>query len=79
MGLDEPVECVCIVGRDLKDWSTAQEKKESDDMFAAKKARVVKYEHLLRNARESYREYLDHDGEVGRIREILDSLGEVAK
>ncbi|MEU5259308.1 ATP-binding protein [Amycolatopsis sp. NPDC021455] len=73
--IEEPVECICIVGKDLKDWATAEEKMESQRMFSAINARVLKYDELLTNARDSYREYLNNDEKVGRIQEILDSIG----
>lgn len=73
-GVSGPVEAVCVVGKDLSDWSTTRGKQESIDAFRAKNIRVVKYDELLRDARSAYGEYLDRSAEIGKIRAILDSL-----
>ncbi|MGM7441055.1 BbrUII/HgiDII family restriction enzyme [Streptomyces tunisiensis] len=69
-----PVEVVCVVGKDLSDWTSTRAKNESANILAAKDIRVVKYDELLKDARASYGEYLDRATEIGRIRAILDSL-----
>jgi hypothetical protein len=74
VGRDEPVEVVCVVGRDLRDWSNPNGMEESRNLLAAKNIRVVKYEQLLHDAYAGYQEYLDRQVELGRIRKLLDSL-----
>ncbi|WBB77612.1 ATP-binding protein [Micromonospora sp. WMMD882] len=74
IGKDEPVEVVCVVGRDLRDWANIRGKEESRNLLSAKNIRVVKYEQLLADAYAGYREYLDGQDELGRIRKILDSI-----
>lgn len=73
-GVSGPVEVVCVVGKDLSDWTSTRAKNESANILAAKDIRVVKYDELLKDARASYGEYLDRATEIGRIRAILDSL-----
>jgi len=77
IGSNDPIEIVCVVGKDLSDWKTPDGIAQSRGMLEAKGARVVKYEQLLANARSGYGEYLDRqEDEVGRIRSILDALAE---
>ncbi|MFD8426144.1 ATP-binding protein [Streptomyces coelicoflavus] len=75
-GLKEPVEVVCVVGADLKDWDTSRNKERSKEMLAAAGARVVKYDELLTNAEDGYKEYLRRRQDAGKIRRILDSLAD---
>ncbi|MEH0585621.1 ATP-binding protein [Streptomyces sp. B21-106] len=69
-----PVEAVCVVGKDLSDWSSSRAKQESVEAFKAKGIRVVKYDELLKDAQSAYGEYLSRSSDVGKIRAILDSL-----
>ncbi|WP_437011293.1 BbrUII/HgiDII family restriction enzyme [Streptomyces sp. enrichment culture] len=77
-GQREPVEVVCVVGEDLADWKTARNKERSIETLAAQGARVVKYDELLNNAENGYKQYLRKRQDVGRIRTILDSLAATA-
>jgi hypothetical protein len=47
-------------------------------MLATKNIRVVKYDELLADARAGYREYINKQDEMGRIRKLLDSLADEA-
>jgi hypothetical protein len=76
IGDESPVEAVCVVGRDLKDWSQPSGRRESRDIMSRKHVRVVKYEELLANAKAAYKEYLDRQDDVGRIRRLLDGLAD---
>jgi hypothetical protein len=74
-GKNEPVQVVCVVGRDLTDWENPMGKQQSDQILAVKDIRVVKYEQLLTDARAGYGEYLDkRKNDLGHLRRILDSL-----
>jgi hypothetical protein len=77
-GIKEPVEVVCVVGADLKDWNTATNKGRSIGMLREQNTRVVKYDELLNNAESAYKEYLVGRQDVGRMRAILDSLADDA-
>lgn len=75
IGSNDPVEVICIIGKDLSDWKDKDGKAESAEILKPLDARVVKYEQLLANARSGYGEYLGRqEEEVGRIRAILDAL-----
>ena len=39
---DDPIEIVCVVGRELKDWANPNGKKESENTFKVRDARVVR-------------------------------------
>jgi hypothetical protein len=74
IGSDEPVEVVCVVGKDLRDWANPGGRQESRNLLGVKNIRVVQYEQLLKDARAGYAEFLDSRQDLGRIRAILDSL-----
>lgn len=77
-GINEPVEVVCVVGQDLKDWKNPLNKSRSIGMLREQNTRVVKYDELLTNAEASYKEYLVGREDVGRMRRVLDSLADSA-
>ncbi len=70
----EPIECVCVVGRQLANWTNSRNRKESEDMLKAKHIRVVLYQELIDNAYKSYQNYLEKSQEAGRISRLLKSL-----
>lgn len=74
IGRREPVEVICVVGRDLSDWKNLDGRDESRNTLDPKHIRVVKYDELLSNAKASYGEYLAHERSLGRIRQLLDGL-----
>lgn len=71
---NEGVVVICVVGRDLKDWSEIDGRQESAEQLQAIGTRVVKYEELLSNARHAYSEYLANEEQVGRVQKILAGL-----
>jgi hypothetical protein len=79
-GADVDLQIVCLVGKDLKDWSDADGRKNSRDMLAPYGARVVLYEKLINDAKQAYQEYLDEHQKLGTVREVLakieDALGQ---
>jgi hypothetical protein len=77
-GKDERVECVCVLGKDPSDWSKVGGRERSAEMLKAINGRIVKYEELLTNAYESYKDYLDQDEKTSDLRKILESLAEDA-
>ncbi|NES13264.1 MULTISPECIES: ATP-binding protein [Micromonospora] len=76
VGRDEPVEVVCIVGRDLRDWVQPYGREESRQVLAAKNIRVLKYEELLQDAYDGYREYINRSEDIGRVRKLLDYIAD---
>ena len=78
IGSPEGLEVVVVVGPELKNWDTSQNKTESIQSLAQKNIRVVQYEKLLSDAQASYREYLDAQHDLGRIQKLLlDLAGQV--
>lgn len=69
-----PIETICLVGRDLKDWNTSERKKESEETLRPKNISVITYRQLIRDAEASYQNYLEKDKEKGRIRELLEAI-----
>ena len=73
---NEPVEVVCIVGRELKDWSEPNGREESEKMLAAKGTRTVLYAELIQNAYMAYKAYVDKKKEAGIVYELIRSIDE---
>ncbi|WP_412516469.1 ATP-binding protein [Actinomadura madurae] len=77
-GIEEPVEVICVVGRDLRDWNRVTGKNQSRKMLEAANIRVLKYDELLRNSSAAYREYLEKQGELDNIRRLLNEIAKEA-
>ena len=72
----EPVEVVCLVGRELSDWTDADEENKSRQSLAGKNIRVVMYQQLIEDAYMSYKSYLDKRVETGRVTKLIQSIEE---
>jgi hypothetical protein len=72
----QPIEVVCVVGRDLKDWGEKNGKRESSQMLAIKGIRVIRYDELIDNAYKAYKAFVDRKREVSRIYDLLRSIDE---
>jgi hypothetical protein len=73
---NEPLEFICIVGRDLKDWAESDDRETSRNNFAALDARVILYDELINNAYSAYQEFLTRSKEAGRIYRLIESIDE---
>lgn len=71
---NEPIEVVCLVGKELTDWEDAETRQESEKALEAKHIRVITYQQLIRDAEVSYRQYLEKSKERGRIKKLLDEI-----
>jgi len=71
---DEPIEVVCVVGRKLSDWSEPNGRTESDNMLWAKHIRVKRYDELIDNAYNQYKEFLTKQKEAGRIYDVIKAI-----
>ncbi|WAP51452.1 ATP-binding protein [Arthrobacter sp. ATA002] len=71
---DEPHAVICVVGRELRDWSDPNGRRESADQLHAINTRVVMYDELLVNARNSYEDFLKESEGIGRVQKILNAL-----
>ena len=72
--VNEPIEVVCLVGKELSDWEDAETRQESEKALEAKHIRVITYQQLIRDAEVSYRQYLEKSKKRGRIKKLLDEI-----
>ena len=70
----DPVEFICVIGRELTDWSIHEGKQRSQDMLAGTNARVITYDELISNSQQAYRDFLDKEREAGRVYELVKSI-----
>ena len=70
----EPIEIVCIVGKLLKQWTTAREREMSKRTLAEKSIRVVLYQELIENAYRSYQAFLEKNQEAGRVYQLIKNI-----
>ena len=68
---DEPLEFVCLIGKQLIDWSNSGGKQKSRDSLKVLDARVVMYDKLIDNALEAYQDYIDRGKKVGRVYDLI--------
>lgn len=73
---NEPVEVVCVVGKDLRDWGEEAGRKESEGALRAKDTRVVMYQELLDNAHKAYQGFLEQHKEAGRVSRLIAEIEE---
>lgn len=71
---NEPIEVVCIVGKELRDARTASERERSRKTLAGLNARVVMYQELLERANRNYKQFLDAQTKAGRVTELIKSI-----
>lgn len=70
---NEPIESICIVGKSekvLKDMSI----QEANKNLSTNNARILFYDQLIEDALNSYKDYLDREKEVGKIKELISRL-----
>ena len=70
----EPVEVVCLVGKQCADWTDPKEQAQSLDMLQKRDIRVLLYDELIQSAYISYKSFLDRRGELGRIAKVIESV-----
>lgn len=71
---DEPIEIVCVVGRDLSDWQSLDDRKTSDEALKAYDARVIMYQELIDRAYQGYQEYMERNKEAGRLSRLITQI-----
>ena len=74
--LKSGIDIVCVLGRELKDWSNPGGKEESDSVFKQRGARVILYQELMENAFKAYKDFLDKSDEAGRVFRLLMDIDE---
>jgi Histidine kinase-, DNA gyrase B-, and HSP90-like ATPase len=70
----EPFEIVCLVGKDLRDWSEPNGREDSKRQLETVNARVMTYAQLIGNARRAYAEYLEASESAGKIFKVLEAI-----
>jgi len=70
-GKDVDVQVVCVVGVALSDWKHDGGRQKSRDSLKVYNTRVVMYNELIKNAKQSYAQFLEANREVGEVRDII--------
>lgn len=76
IGEDVEVQVVCVVGVDPADWGYEGGREVSRKQLEAANAKIVTYNELITNARESYAEFLDANNGIGKVREVITRIEE---
>ena len=72
---DEPLEFICVIGRDLRDWRGRPRGRDiTTDALSALNARIVKYDELIENAEQAYQDFIDSSNEAGRVYKLITSI-----
>ena len=71
---DDTIEVVCIVGEELRQWTSPIERRNSKDLLARGGVRVLLYQELIRDAVQIYKDFLQKKGEAGRLCELINSI-----
>ena len=72
----KPLELICIVGRDLREWTNPAEREITAKTLAPIGGRVVTYQQLIADSEANYREFLNRHVDAGRISELIRKIGE---
>lgn len=70
----EPIEIICIVGKNLRNWTDEANQRASEQSLDAKNIRVVLYQQLIEDAYRSYGAFLEKNKEAGRIAQLIASI-----
>ncbi|MFT4294744.1 MAG: hypothetical protein QM582_04960, partial [Micropruina sp.] len=74
-GRDVDLQVVCVVGRDLSDWKGSDNgRRESAELLRAGSTKVVTYSHLIRNAKQSYSDYLAASQSIASLRAVVERI-----
>jgi len=71
---NESVAFVCVVGKELSDWTGDKGREESAKIMEQKNARIVMYQELIDEAYQTYKLFLEKKKEAGRIFELIQSI-----
>lgn len=71
---DDTIEIVCIVGEELRQWTSPRERARSKDILAGGDIRVLLYHELINDAIQIYKDFLQKRGEAGRLCELINSI-----
>ena len=71
---DDSIEIVCIVGEELTDWTSPNERRISKDSLSVKNTRVLLYRELINEATQNYKEFMEKKEDAGRICELIKEI-----
>ena len=74
IGKNEPVEIVCLVGKQLVQWSDAEQRERSKKTMEQQNVRVVLYDELIEDAYRTYNSFLELRHEHGRVYRLVKNL-----
>lgn len=72
----EKVEFICVIGRQLQNWSTPEGRERSERTLAGQNAHVVMYDQLIDNAQAAYQDYLDDQKKAGELYKLITSISD---
>ena len=70
----ESVEIICIVGEELREWTTPNERLRSVRSLNERNIRVILYRELIKEARLIYQEFLKKKQEAGSLCELIKNI-----
>ena len=71
---NESVEIVCIVGEELREWTTPNERLRSVRSLKERNIRVILYRNLIKEARLIYQEFLEKKQKAGSLCELIKNI-----
>ena len=71
-----PLELICVVGRELREWTDLGEREITARTLASIGGRVVTYQQLIADSEANYREFLQRHADAGRISELIRAISE---
>ena len=71
---NEDFEIICIIGRDLRDWSEPSGREDSKKTLKSVNTRVVTYHEMTGNALRAYDDYLTASQSAGKIFKVLETI-----
>ncbi len=74
IGKNEPVEIVCLVGKQLAQWSDAEQRERSKNTMEQQNVRVVLYDELIEDAYRTYNSFSELRHEYGRVYRLIKNL-----
>ena len=73
-GKNEPVEIVCLVGKDLTQWNDAEQRERSKKTMEQQNVRVMLYNELIEDAYRTYNAFLQLRHKYGRVYRLIKNL-----
>lgn len=68
---EEPLEIICIIGKNLLDWADPDGESVSRKSLSGLNARIINYDELITSAEERYSDYLESSKPVGSLYELV--------